>query len=155
LIGVGIKRFDTYFKNRIFIGAMAAILIAGLVFQQLVWYKVFDYDFSSGSWIGLLIGISGVFICLNINFSFKWLVWIGSFAYTIFLFHSFGTSGGRILLSRIGINNQYIIFVFSLVMGIFVPVILEYILKRFGITRMLFLGRPYGKKSKPAKTTIA
>jgi fucose 4-O-acetylase-like acetyltransferase len=148
LIGVGINRFSSIFKNRYLIYSMAAILIIGLILQQLVWYKILEYKFSAYSGLGLIIGITGVITLLQINFKSISMVWLGNFAYTIFLFHSFGTSGGRIILNTMGIRNTAMVFVVSLFLGLFLPIVAEKILNKNGVTRLLFLGRPYsGKKN--------
>jgi fucose 4-O-acetylase-like acetyltransferase len=146
LIGLGIKRFKSLFDSKYLIYATGAALIAGLVFQQLVWYKVINYEFSQSSGLGLVIGVLGVITLLHLNFRNIQLAWIGNFAYTIFLFHSFGTSGGRIILKAFGIHSTPVIFFVSLLMGLFLPILAENILDKTGVTRMLFLGRSYNKK---------
>jgi peptidoglycan/LPS O-acetylase OafA/YrhL len=73
-------------------------------------------------------------------------MYLGGFAYSIYLFHSFGTAAGRILIKNLGINNDLLIFLFSLSVGMISPIITEKILDRWGITRMLFLGRSFHKK---------
>jgi membrane-bound acyltransferase YfiQ involved in biofilm formation len=78
----------------------------------------------------------------------KWLIWVGGYAYTIYLFHAFGTAGGRIIIKAIGIHTVTIVFVVSLLAGMFVPIVAELVLDRFKVTRMLFLGRSYQKKQK-------
>lgn len=152
VLGVGIQRFKNIFQNKVFNWLCAILLIAGLVFQQLVWYGIFDYELKASSGIALLIGLIGVIVCLRIHFTFKWLVWIGSYAYTIYLFHSFGTSGTRILLHKIGIYHTVPVFLFSLLVGILLPVIVEEICDRFSLSRLLFLGRSFkNPKSTPLK----
>lgn len=146
LIGVGIKRFKTYFNNKLFVWVCALILITGIVVQQLIWYDIIEYKLNSSGGLGLLIGVTGVIICLRIHFTIKWLVWMGSFAYTIFLFHSFGTSGGRIILYMLGIFNTPVVFFFSLILGLFLPILIELVLDKNGVTRMLFLGRSLKKR---------
>jgi glucans biosynthesis protein C len=148
VIGVGIKRFKAQFDNKIFIWTTAVILIAGLIVQQLIWYDVIQYDLSSSGGLGLLIGVTGVIICLRIHFTINWLVWMGGYAYTIYLFHSFGTSGGRIILHATGITNTTIVFFMSLLLGLFLPILIEIILDRFSVARMLFLGRSFKKRKR-------
>jgi hypothetical protein len=52
-------------------------------------------------------------------------MYFGSFAYSIYLFHSFGSAAGRILIKNIGVTNNYIIFFFSLSVGITAPIIVK------------------------------
>ena len=122
------------------------LLVAGLLLQQLAWYKIIECNLKPEGILGLSVGILGVITLLNMKFQNKQFIWIGNFAYTIYLFHSFGTSGGRILLKAGGIHNSVAIFFISLICGLAFPIIVEKILDKNGITRMLFLGRPMNKK---------
>lgn len=149
IIGVGIQRFKNHFTNRYFISILFVILIFAITIQQLVWYHIIEYEFSNHDGLGLIIGVVGTILCLQINFKIMAFVWMGNYAYSIFLFHSFGTSGGRILLNALGIHNSTPVFFVSLLLGLFLPVGIELIADKFGITRMLFLGRSYSKNSKP------
>lgn len=145
VVGVGINRFKEHFSNQHFIGILIGLVLAALVVQQLAWYKIIDYQLSNRGGLGLFIGVGGTILCLQIRFSIKWLVWIGNYAYTIFLFHSFGTSGGRILLNAGGINNTLVVFTVSLLLGLLMPVVADAVLDRFKLTRMFFLGRALNK----------
>lgn len=145
VLGIGIKRFDTFFRNRTFLWTVGSILVIGIIIQQLAWYGLIDYHFSANGGLGLLIGVTGVIMCLRIHLVVDWLVWMGKFAYTIYLFHSFGTSGGRILLNDMGIHQTAFVFFISLGVGLAFPILVELILDRYPIPRMLFLGRAMKK----------
>jgi len=148
IMGVGIKRFKDFFNNRLFITSLLIILISSLIIQQFSWYKIFDYNFSKSGGIGLLIGLTGTILLFRLRWKVNWLIWFGSFAYSIFLFHAFGTAAGRIIIQKFGIHYSAIIFIVSLVAGMCFPIIAEKIFDRFGITRMLFLGRSYDKSKR-------
>lgn len=145
VIGVGLQRYKSYFSNKYFVWGLIIVLVASLTVQQMVWYNIVEYEFSNRDGLGLIIGVVGTILLLQIKFKVSAFVWMGNYAYSIFLFHSFGTSGGRIVLNTFGINNTVIVFFFSLALGLLLPVIAELVLDRYGITRMLFLGRAYSK----------
>ena len=148
IIGIGIQRFKSFFANRKLTTVLFAVLGIGLIIQQLSWYNVIEYSFSKSGGIGLLIGLTGTILLFRLRWNIKWLIWVGSFAYSIFLFHAFGTAAGRILIHKLGIHYDSIIFTISLLAGMSLPIIAEKILDRFGITRMVFLGRAYDKDKK-------
>lgn len=154
IIGLGIQRFKCYFANKYFVGILTLVLMAELTIQQLVWYNIVEYEFSNRDGLGLIIGVFGTILLLQIRYKIKAFIWMGNYAYSIFLFHSFGTSGGRIVLNTLGINNTVVVFFFSLVLGLFLPVIAELVLDKRGITRMLFLGRAYTKNKKRNKLNM-
>ena len=148
LIGVGIKRFNRFFIDNTFTAILLCILLISLTVQQLAWYGIIQYNLSKGSGVGLLIGLAGTMLLFRLKWRVKWLIWFGSYAYTIFLFHSFGTAGGRIITNKIGIHATPVIFILSLICGLFVPVLAELILDKNGVARMVFLGRSYNKAQK-------
>ena len=83
LIGIGIIRFKEVFTNRYLLTILLIILIVSLTFQQLAWYNIIEYNLSKRSGVGLLIGLSGTILLFRLHWKVKWLIWIGSFAYTI------------------------------------------------------------------------
>lgn len=151
VIGVGIQRFKAIFQNKNLNIIMTVALLGSLILQQLVWFGVVDYQFSKAGGLGLIIGLFGTIVLFKSKLNIKSMVWIGNYSYTIFLFHSFGTSGGRIILQKLGIQSTPLIFLFSLLLGLFSPIVVENILDRFNFTRLLFLGRAIRKKSPSLK----
>jgi glucan biosynthesis protein C len=147
VIGVGVQRFKSIFHNKILIIVLTTILLGSLILQQLVWFGALDYQFSEIGGLGLIIGLFGAIVIFKSKLNIKSMVWMGNYSYGIFLFHSFGTSGGRIILHKLGIQNTSLVFFFSLFLGLFLPIAVEKVLDRFNITRLLFLGRAIKKKS--------
>ncbi len=151
LIGVGLQRFKDFFSNRYLTGILMVILFAGIIIQQLGWYDIIDYDLDKKSGIGRLIGLSGTILLFKMRWKVGWLIYFGNFAYSIYLFHSFGTAAGRIILNRFGITFDVIVFFVSLALGMILPIVAEKVFDRFGLTRVTFLGRSFRNtvKKKP------
>lgn len=147
-LGIGLQRYKDFFFNKYLIAATTVVLLFCLLIQQLVWFNVIDYQLDKRTGIGLLIGFTGTLFLFRLRWEVKWLIWVGSFAYTIYLFHAFGTAGGRIITKSIGVNSTPIIFMVSFLFGVLLPILTEFILDKFSLTRMLFLGRSYNKSNK-------
>jgi peptidoglycan/LPS O-acetylase OafA/YrhL len=141
ILGVGLNRFKTAFQNQLIKYSIPVILLACFIIQQLSWFKIIDYPVNKDNWVGLLIGLTGTMMLLRIRMKINWLVWFGGFAYSIYLFHAFGTAGGRILIQKLNMHSAPVIFTVSLIAGLLLPVAAEKIFKRFKITRILFLGK--------------
>ena len=151
VIGLGIQRFKAVFQENKLSMLMALILLGSLAVQQMAWFGLVSYQFSETSGLGLVIGLLGTVVLFKSKLTMPSMVWIGNYSYTIFLFHSFGTSGGRIILNKIGVDNTLIVFFFSLILGLLLPIIVEKVLNKFNITRLLFLGRPLRSKASKLK----
>lgn len=141
ILGVGLNRFKAFFQHKFFTYFIPAILLICIVIQQLSWFKVIDYMVHKDTIVGLLIGLLGTMLLLRFKLKTNWLIWFGGFAYSIYLFHAFGTAGGRIILQKLNINSSILIFIMSLISGLLLPIVAEKILDRSKITRMLFLGK--------------
>lgn len=141
ILGVGLFRFKTFFQNKFFVNSIPIILVICVIIQQLSWFKVIDYTVYKDTIVGLLIGLTGTLMLFRFRLEINWLVWFGGFAYSIYLFHGFGTSGGRIILKRFDIHSSALIFIASLTAGLLLPIVAEKILEQCKISRILFLGK--------------
>lgn len=156
LIGVGLKRFDQLLSHKTIKVSFLILFIIGFTLQQILWFTSIDSELLRTTGLGLIIGVTGIYLLFQIKWSISFLVFFGSFAYSIYLFHSFGTAGGRILLGYAGINQQVLVFLVSTILGISLPILAEKILVRNPITSMLYLGRnPKKAKSGATQSTIA
>lgn len=141
LAGVGINRFSSILSTVKYRTVYFVLTVIGLALLQGEWF------FTYGEYTALYQSILPVFILPLLALliyhtpSFKPLVWIGTFSYTIYLYHGFGTAGGRIILSYFGLHNHFMVFAFASAIAILCPVILEKILVRSKPLRFFFLGK--------------
>lgn len=141
ILGVGLRRFKTFFQKTSLLYLTPILLITCVIIQQLSWFKMIDYVVQKDTIVGLLIGFTGTIMLLRSRMKVNWLIWFGGFAYSIYLFHAFGTAGGRIIAKKINIDSSIVIFLVSLTAGVLVPILTDKILERFKLTRVFFLGK--------------
>jgi glucan biosynthesis protein C len=141
ILGVGLNRFKIFFQKKIIIYLMPILLVTCVIIQQLSWFALIDYVVHRDSTVGLTLGFTGAIMLLRSRIKVNWLIWFGSFAYSIYLFHAFGTAAGRIICYNLNINSTIIIFTMSLTAGVLLPILTDKILKRLKLTRVLFLGK--------------
>ncbi len=146
IIGIGIERFKSILQNKYLLIVLGAVLLTGIAIQQLGWYGLIDANIERKSILGRAIGVSGTILLFRVHWKCKFLVFFGGFSYTIYLFHAFGTAGGRILTKGLGMHHEFLVFMVAMIFGLVLPIVAELVLDRFKVTRMLFLGRSYNKR---------
>lgn len=141
ILGIGLNRFkDILFKKEVVI-FISVVLIIGIVVQQLKWFGILDVGSGRFGYIGIIVGIAGIFIIFRIRGVNRQLASLGYYAYGIYLFHVFGTAGSRIVSKVIGIENTPLLFIIGLAFGLGFPILLEkYVLLKSPILRKVFLG---------------
>lgn len=140
-LGIGLKRFDKIIFKKIIITILFVIFLMTFTIQQAAWFTNMGVDQFLTWRLNLIEGFSGLICLFYLRINNKRLAYIGSFAYTIFLFHIFFTSGSRILFASLGISNEHLIFLISTPIGIFLPILTDKILTKNPYTKFLFLGR--------------
>ena len=141
ILGVGLNRFKTLFQSKMVVNVSIVLLIVCVLIQQLSWFNLIDFAVQKDDVVGLLIGFTSGIVLLKTRIEINWLVWVGSFAYTIYLFHGFGTAGGRILPKMLYLNTSMIIFFTSLTAGLLFPMLVDKYFNKNKLTRILFLGK--------------
>ncbi|MGC1240477.1 MAG: acyltransferase [Chryseosolibacter sp.] len=139
LAGIGIYRYKDFLLNDKMTVLTLLVFIASVTVQQMVWFGYFPVQ-EKHSILGMTVGISGVLLLFRLKLKNQLLIWIGAYAYGIFLFHVFFTGGIRIVLLRLGLENQVVILVLGVLGAIFFSILAEMIVKRSTVLRFLFLG---------------
>lgn len=144
IIGIGIHRFSRQLYEKRAIGIYLLLTCAGLSLLQYKWYYIVNTGKDIPFWYEAFLPLwvaSTLMILLHINRSCRFFTWLGGFAYTIYLFHGFGTSGGRIIATKIGIDSSLFIFMTATVIALFLPILVEKVVDKWKLTRILFLGK--------------
>lgn len=144
ITGVGIQRFtgQLYKKKAIYIYFILTCI--GLTLLQYKWFYVLNFGVDISFWYKALLPLwtaSTLMLLLHINRSNQFFTWLGGFAYTIYLFHGFGTSGGRIMATKLGINSSLFIVIMATIIALFLPIVIEKIANKWRATKILFLGK--------------
>lgn len=137
--GVAAQRFAVQLYSRSNTRVMYVMAFLGIFLINAVWFS----DKLSSLCILLypLTQIPTLFLLLSISKHNRFLVWIGGYAYSIYLFHGFGTSGGRILLKMIGVQSVALIFLFASFIAVACSILLDRFFSYFRLSRVLFLGK--------------
>ncbi len=145
LIGIGINRFRNFLLNDKMIFLLITVFVVGIIIQQMIWFGYHPVQ-EKHSVLGMSVGISGVLLLFRLKLKNNLLIWIGSFAYGIFLFHVFFTGGTRILLLKIGIENQWIILILGVLCAIIFSILAEMVISKFNFLKFCFLGLKKNEK---------
>lgn len=119
---------------------MGGMALAGIVLIQIVWFDPEDATWIRQS-LYVLALIPTLFLLLAMKWHNRFFVWVGGYAYTIYLFHGFGTSGGRIILQKLNVHNVFIVFIFATIIAVFLPILVEKLFIKVRLLRVLFLGK--------------
>ena len=140
LFGLGIERFRDQIRRRQAMLVAAPIAVVSLTWCILGVYDVVDTS-SRTSIPSLIAGCSAGFVLVRMGIRSERLATIGVFSYTIYLFHTFGTSAMRIGLERVGLDVLAVHLVLGVVAGVAAPMIVDMIARRRAWSRRALLGR--------------
>lgn len=139
LVGIGIVRYKEILLHGKMITILVTVFIVGIFLQQIVWFGNYSL-LERHSPLGLTVGISGTLLLFRFQVKNDLLIFIGSYAYAIFLFHVFFTGGSRIILSKLGLENQVAILVLGVLCAIFCSIIIEILIKKSSFLKFWLLG---------------
>lgn len=132
------------------LAALAALCIAGYIGIYL-YNDHYGYVPRKTTFLGIVTGISFCILLMSIKLKSRWLVFLGSYSFVIYLFHPFFTSAVRMFMHKFDIShNEYIVLCVASIAGLFAPIIIEKFLARWPLANTLVLG----KWKKPTSTLI-
>ena len=140
-VGVAACRFAVSLYSRLAVRrVLLAVALWGIVLIQIVWFYPGKYASLSMLLYPVTL-IPTLFLLLALKWHNRFFVWIGGYAYSIYLFHGFGTSGGRIILKMMGIDAIVPILLSATFIATIGPVLVDKLFNCSKMLRMLFLGR--------------
>ena len=118
--------------------AFAFVITMGFhVYNMVSWSGVAQ----RGSVLDLLIGATGTLTLLGFFPCAKYLGRLGTYSFTVYLFHPFFVAFTRKMLGMLHLTADELVFIVCLVAGLIGPVILERIVSRIPVARTALLGQ--------------
>jgi glucans biosynthesis protein C len=153
LMGIAFKRLpwltDIHQGSRHARGFIVVSTLMLTVLHQASVLGTFPELFHPYKLSGEIYSVACIAFLYSIGLSSGALSWIGGYSYSIYLFHVFGTAGARIVLGKMGVVNEALLFSSGMLAGLILPVVVEKVFDRSPVLRMAFLGRSYSVR-KPA-----
>ena len=87
------------------------------------------------------LSISGLLTLLYWTPPIRVLAWIGSFSFTVYLYHVFFTGGVRSVLHAAGMTELFPNFVIGCIVGVAGPIVVELVFRKNTFLRRYFLGQ--------------
>lgn len=105
--------------------------------------------------LGLSFGLcfSGLLVLRHV--SMRWLAWIGTFSFTIYLYHMFAVMALQMGYNFVGMPNPYLGLALGLVAGIGAPIVFHLVTQRVGGWPMRIALGLSPRKAKPQPAAIA
>lgn len=140
VFGGGLQRFLNNIRSSIILILSFIITLAGIMMIQL---KLIGVLLISNKYFRILELLSGLVLGLLL-FRFRrgnrFLIFLGSFSFSIYLFHVMFTSAIRIVFYTLNFSNDKLLFFTSLAGGIIFPVFVAIVFRKHFITRRFMLG---------------
>lgn len=143
LMGIGMSRHSDIILSDLMIKVYYIVFFLSLLIHQISWFTNFDMvSTTKNSLVGVSMGISACALLFRFRkvFENSAFIYLGGFAYTIYLYQAFGAKLGRSLSYDVLGITGYAYFLLVIAITVAFGVILELVLKRFKVSRFLGLG---------------
>lgn len=140
LLGCGLHRFPDFLSRRPVLASVGLLLVGGLAVQQAEWFGDYGVDLGQTGWLALCVGLTGTALLFRFRQPIPLLAMLGTYSFSIYLFHVFGTAGSRLALSSLGLESRPALIIVGLAAGVCLPILAELVLKRNQFLRTAFLG---------------
>lgn len=141
VLGLGLNRFSDQIFNRKNTTAAFLFLAVGVAAQQLAWFEKISISTERISALALILGCAGNYLLFRFKQEVPGLATLGSYAYSIYLFHFFGFALATRFGAPIGVAaNSPQLVVLSLAFGLALPIIFEHLCTGMPVARTAFLG---------------
>lgn len=140
LAGLASRRFEM--KLALWRSAAAVMLIAAALTVALN-PAISAADRSNTA--SLMLGLSAAFLLVKSNVQSRFLAWVGTYSFAIFLLHVFFTAASRMALRRLGITDTYVLLVAGMLLGAAGPMVAALVIRRYWLLDAL-LGGPWKLK---------
>ena len=141
-IGLLAQRYDA--RGRTYYLPITAVLLVSILTSLVLCISFFkangflpNYKTDLQS---ILFSFAAVFLLWMYLPSISLLSRFGAVSFTVYLYHVFGSSGGRRLGANLGLENEYLLFLLSFACGLIFPLILHRLVSGWNISRVLMLG---------------
>ncbi|HEY8300626.1 MAG TPA: acyltransferase [Jatrophihabitans sp.] len=141
LSGLAARRFDWRSAPAWAKASVLAVTLAlGVLTQLSVWGEI-ELIHPRHNVIAAALGIGACLSLLLLRVSWRPLVYIGGFSFTIYLIHPLGTAAMRYALLKAGITAIWMTIVPCILAGLAAGIALELIARRSAVLRVLVLGQ--------------
>ena len=140
LVGLGLQRFPEMLATNRTRWIAATVTTAALGLLVLTLLNVVSIPHQRTSPLAFLIGVSAVVFAIQQRRPVRRLTAIGTFSYSIYLFHFFVIDFLDVNLAGAISRHTVAGFVIGVSAGVLIPIVIQLALVRFRIPRLLFLG---------------
>jgi hypothetical protein len=140
-VGCLLYQPPAFFQRPIVAVTALVVVVISLTIHQLVWFE--RLTLSNDQSLAFVYGerLSFYYLLFRYRWASPRLALLGGFAYSIYLFHVFGTAGSRILLLRLGIHDRLLLLAIGTPFGLALPIAIDLVFQRSLVLRRVFLGR--------------
>jgi len=141
-LGYGVSRYGKVLFVALIIRMAFIAFLFGFTIHQLIWFEILNISHVEISALGLCVGMNWVFLVFYFRFNIPLLAKLGSYSYTVYLYHGFGISVAFKMMGLLGLHEMYFLeFLLKMIVGIGVGLLVDNIANRYSITKRLFLGK--------------
>lgn len=142
-LGYGFNRFGNQLFTKPIILIILIAFVINTVIHQLIWFGYIDIFHDKISVISICGGITSTFLLFRYRFTIPSLAILGSYSYTVYLFHGFGISLMGKINNIIGVHHfsYFMDFSLQLCAGIAGGILVHNLAGKYSISRRLFLGK--------------
>jgi fucose 4-O-acetylase-like acetyltransferase len=146
--GLASKRFE-YDREQFMKIAVVGLALAA-IYAALLHGEAAQPDLAT-----VVLGLSASFLLLQSRIDNRFFACIGAFSFAVYLLHVFFTAGSRIVLTRLGVDDTYLLLAAGMVAGVTGPIIAALLIKRVGVLNFLLLGHSLKPRPAPARARAA